>query len=215
MNENPHIDPVFSAEDEKCLTLRQMKDYQQGLVTGEEKDYVERHLLHCDLCAMAYEGIQELEEEEVAAGAAAIADAAWNRIANKEEKKRRTAYYWISAAAAVVILIVGTFLLMKGPEQQHTSNQNTFAEGGERVKDHSTEEKEATEEELDEIHNKLNDSNKLNDLIAAAQNNQGGSSDDAKLGISDNLMSEDVPIADMGISSCRRTEEFPGEIEGR
>lgn len=116
MTENPHIENIFSAEEEECLDLGQMKAYSKGTLVGEEKHYVERHLLNCELCAMAIEGIAELPVSEVEAGQAAISQAAWDVVGARERKRRRGAFIWLSAAAAVILLVTVTWISIDRPQ---------------------------------------------------------------------------------------------------
>ncbi|MEM7038573.1 MAG: hypothetical protein AAF570_16430, partial [Bacteroidota bacterium] len=128
MSENPHINRIFSAEEEECLTLGQMTAYEEGGLEGEEKHYVERHLLNCELCSMAFEGIAEENAAAVAAGVADITSRAWENVAEQHQGGRRGATRWIAIAASVVLLItVGFFAL-----QTETPSQDTFAQRNER-----------------------------------------------------------------------------------
>jgi tetratricopeptide (TPR) repeat protein len=118
MSKTPHIKNIFSAEEEDCLSLEQMVAYRDGKLLAEEKHYAERHLLNCELCEMGYEGLLEENAAVVEAGAAAIADAAWSRVATQQKKRRRGAWVWISAAASVVLLIAVGLVVFKGPSDE-------------------------------------------------------------------------------------------------
>ena len=115
MSENLHINNIFSAEEEECLSLDQMKGYQAGTLVGEEKHYVERHLLNCELCSLAYEGVVAEDAATIQAGAEEIAAMAWDRIEAK--KKRRGAMVWVSAAAGVMLLVTVGYFVLKSPQK--------------------------------------------------------------------------------------------------
>lgn len=115
MHKDPHIANIFSAEEEDCLNLEQMAAYQQGKLAGQEKHQVERHLLNCELCAMTYESLTENAPEVLAAGAAEVADRAWDRVQAREQRKRRGAIFWIASAASIVLLVTVGYLTMRGP----------------------------------------------------------------------------------------------------
>ncbi|HHG84566.1 MAG TPA: hypothetical protein ENJ82_07445 [Bacteroidetes bacterium] len=127
MNKNPHIKNFFSAEEEDCLSLEQMKSYQAGSLVGEEKHFAERHLLNCELCAMSFEGIAELDAAAVEAGAASISAAAWDRVAVRERRRKAGAWVWISAAASVALIIGLSFFVLRTPGQEE--RMKTLAEG--------------------------------------------------------------------------------------
>lgn len=119
MSEHRHIGPLFSAEDEACLTHVQMKDYASGKISPAEKHHVERHLLNCELCALAFEGLADEAPEAVAEGVNAIVAEAWSRVGGLEQKRRRSAYVWMSSAAVILILIlVGFFVIDQQQDQK-------------------------------------------------------------------------------------------------
>lgn len=118
MSKHTHIKNLFSAEEEDCLSLEQMKAYQAGDLVGDARHAAERHLLNCELCGMAYEGITELDSATVEEGAAAIAGAAWARIGREEKKRRAGAWVWISAAASIALIITVGFLATRNPSPQ-------------------------------------------------------------------------------------------------
>lgn len=125
MKEHRHIGPLFSAEEEACLTHAQMQGYAAGDITDAEKHHVERHLLNCDLCALAYEGLAEEDAAVVAAGAEAIAAEAWSRVAEREKKRRSGAILWMSSAAVILILILVGFFVI---DQQQDNKLDELAD---------------------------------------------------------------------------------------
>lgn len=143
MSEHRHIGPLFSAEEENCLTHAQMLDYAGGKLTSAEKHHVERHLLNCELCALAFEGIAEEDAETVAAGAEAIVAEAWTRVAALNRKRRRSAFVWMSSAAAILLLmLVGFFVI----DQQQEKQMSELADSMFELPEAPLEEGEALEE---------------------------------------------------------------------
>lgn len=116
MADAPEIKHIFSAEDEDCLSLEAMRAYQAGKLAAAARHQVERHLLNCELCSMAIEGIEDQPDAVIEAGAAAISSAAWERV--QEKSKRRVAYIWISAAASVMLLVAVGWALLAPPSEE-------------------------------------------------------------------------------------------------
>jgi|GEM_PF-3913841 len=117
MSDFSHIGALFSAEEESCLSLESMQDYAAGKLPAVQAHAVERHLLNCELCSLAYEGLAEADPAEVAAGVSAITDTAWERVAALEKRKRRGAFIWMSTAASILILIVAGYFVLDRPDQ--------------------------------------------------------------------------------------------------
>ncbi|MEM0998641.1 MAG: hypothetical protein AAGN35_16400 [Bacteroidota bacterium] len=122
MSDTPHSDHIFS-EEEEALTLEEMQAYQEGKLSPSEKHAIERRLLNSELSALAYEGVEEVGAETVAAGAAAIAEAAWARVHAREKKRRRGAWIWVSAAAAVALLVTVGVVVFRNPDAEITPKQ--------------------------------------------------------------------------------------------
>jgi hypothetical protein len=115
MADAPKIKYIFSAEDEDCLTLETMRAYQNGKLAAPALHQVERHLLNCELCSMAIEGIVGQPDTAIARGAAAISATAWSRVQPKQS--RRSALIWMSAAASVILLVAVSWIFLKPPSE--------------------------------------------------------------------------------------------------
>lgn len=126
MSKDPHIANIFSAENEPCLGLEEMNAFLSGQLAATDKHRVERHVLNCELCAIALESLEEEGFEQLEKGAQAVAEMAWDRAAAQNKKKRRGAIFWISAAASVAILITVGALLNQGPSDK--AYEQAFAE---------------------------------------------------------------------------------------
>lgn len=116
MADAPEIKHIFSAEDEDCLSLETMRAYTQGRLQPAARHGVERHLLNCELCSMAIEGIEGQPDAVIEAGATAISSAAWDRVQAKQ--KRRGAFIWISAAASVILLVGIGWAFLRPPTDE-------------------------------------------------------------------------------------------------
>ncbi len=123
MSEHAHIAPLFSADEESCLSHAQMQAYAQGKLPEAEKHQVERHLLNCELCAMAYEGLAGMDAAEVEAATQDLTDRAWKRVAHLDRNRRRSAILWLSSAAAILLVIVTGFFLLDGPDSTKSLDQ--------------------------------------------------------------------------------------------
>ena len=114
MKKDPHIGQFFSAEEEPCPSLEEMQAYASGKLPSVERHAFERHLLNCELCSFAYEGLAGEDPVEVEASVAAITEEAWNRVGEREKRKRRGVYMWMSGAAVILLLIVVGYFVIDG-----------------------------------------------------------------------------------------------------
>lgn len=116
MAKAPHIPPYFSPEEDPCLAPDEVRAYLQAELAPGERYRVERHLLDCDLCGLAYEGFQPEDAPAIAQGAEAISKDAWKRVSGN--KDRRTAIIWMSAAASVILLVTVGWFALRGPSEE-------------------------------------------------------------------------------------------------
>lgn len=131
MKDNPHIGQFFSAEEEPCPSLEEMQGYAAGKLPAEERHVFERHLLNCELCSFAYEGLAGEDPVEVVAAVGAITEEAWNRVGEREKRKRRGIFIWMSGAAAILLLIVAGYFVIDKPE----ANQDLIAMADEMLEE--------------------------------------------------------------------------------
>lgn len=126
MSERQDIHDWFR-DDSECISAEMAEAYRTGKLKGAEKNALERHLLTCELCAEAWEGIEAAQAEGVLSAAVAdITDRAWKRAEERERKKRRGAWIWMSSAAGVALLVVAGFLLFKNGDEKRM--EEAFAE---------------------------------------------------------------------------------------
>lgn len=130
MSERNTIQDWFRTDTE-CISAEQAEAYRLGKLTGQEKHAVERHLLTCDLCAEAWEGLEMAAMDGTLVPAVAdITDRAWTLAEARERKKRRGAFVWMSAAAGVALIVVAGFFLYKNGQDQKLDD--VFAQQYER-----------------------------------------------------------------------------------
>ncbi len=115
MKIDPHIGQLFSTEEGPCASLEEMQAYASGKLLPMEMHAFERHLLNCELCSIAYEGLAGMSPDEAVASVEAIKQRAWDRVVMREKRKRRGVYFWISGAAAILLLIVASYFIAERP----------------------------------------------------------------------------------------------------
>jgi tetratricopeptide (TPR) repeat protein len=120
MDDQKHIATLDAGE---CLSHAQLLAYHAGGLSPAESHHVERHLLDCELCSEALEGLEGVEPAQVEAAVADLQGRAWARVAEIEKRRRRGAWIWITSSAATVLLVVGLYFFSGGNEA--TVNSNT------------------------------------------------------------------------------------------
>lgn len=106
--------------DEQCLTEEQLYGYIDGKLSPAAQHAVEKHLLDCDMCSDALEGLQLVKNREKAAFVPPV-NASGD---NKEEESGKdgkgkvvplfTRRHYAAAAAVVIILTVSLFIMQMG-----------------------------------------------------------------------------------------------------
>ncbi|MGI8893592.1 MAG: tetratricopeptide repeat protein [Bacteroidia bacterium] len=86
-----------------CLTQQLLIGYLKGTLTEHETHKAEEHLIDCELCSEALDGLILINNENVLAGVTADV----KKVAHGKENKRRVAPFgiWMAAAASVAIII--------------------------------------------------------------------------------------------------------------
>ncbi len=96
MSPTDHTARIF--QERSCLTPEELAGYAAGTLTDRERHHIERHLLDCELCAEALDGVMSMEDP-----------AALHSI-TPEPVRRRGLPFWRRPAAAVAA-VVSIFLL--------------------------------------------------------------------------------------------------------
>lgn len=110
---------LFSA-GEHCLTEDQLLLYMQSKLSPSEQHYVEKHLLGCELCTDALEGLRlSKSPEKLTEIIAGLNQQIDNRV-KPVEKKIIPLYPWLRIAAIIVLIAVGagTFLYLQKEQKQ-------------------------------------------------------------------------------------------------
>ncbi|AHM60291.1 tonb family protein [Flammeovirgaceae bacterium 311] len=116
------------------LTENQLLRYQAEAMDGAEMNRVERHLLECELCSDALDGISMLETKKASAAVADIKSRLGSRL--EEQKAAPAVANWRWAAAAGVLLLVAasvylifnrTASINQQLAQQEVLEENTVA----------------------------------------------------------------------------------------
>ena len=89
-----------AAEENNHLTHEEIEAYLSGSLSGREENRIERHLLACELCSDAVEGLSQLDASERDADIKAL-----KQQLPGSNHKRGISYWSYAAAAAVVVLI--------------------------------------------------------------------------------------------------------------
>src|SRR6187455_1308483 len=92
--------------EEKCLTAEELLAYAQGKLSGAEAHRAEKHLLDCEFCSEALEGIMQSGDLQ---GVPIILDELNERIdaaAGKSSPVRVTRFSYRKIAAVIALLIV-------------------------------------------------------------------------------------------------------------
>ena len=74
-------------DNSDCLPEKQMLLYIQGKLNSVEQNKVERHLLDCELCSDALEGLRLIPAENLKETIALLNQQIDNRVKQKEVKK--------------------------------------------------------------------------------------------------------------------------------
>lgn len=118
-------------DDQDCISAELAEAYRTGKLQGAEKNAVERHLLTCDLCAEAWEGMEAaMADGSLQVAVTDITEQAWQRAEARERRKRRGAWIWMTSAAGVAILVVAGFLIMRNGSEKRM--EDAFAQQFER-----------------------------------------------------------------------------------
>lgn len=91
-----------------CLSQDVLLNYRNGNLTAEQRHKVERHLLDCEMCSDALEGMSQMPDEQVSKNIADLNTAIDNRLLKKDGKRFFLYEYRTQlAVAASVIFILG------------------------------------------------------------------------------------------------------------
>ncbi len=96
----------------KCLSFQELIDYKNNALNRDEQHRVEKHLLDCQLCSDALDGLDKISPEELREDVEHI-----NRNINQSNKLGRKIITYVSAAA---ILLIGISFLLNQFDKNKT-----------------------------------------------------------------------------------------------
>ena len=94
---------LFQAKGD-CLTEQQLLDYVYGNLSFEEQHHVEKHLLSCDLCDEAVEGLSLIKEENTQKIIPII-----QQNINEITKKRPNYWAWAAIFSGIFVSFLAVF----------------------------------------------------------------------------------------------------------
>ena len=91
-----------------CLTQEQMNDYIEDRITDKERFLIEKHLIDCDLCSEAIEGLRQLSGmAETEACMEILGDRIHTQLSGLKKSKPTNKPTWQITYAIAAILILG------------------------------------------------------------------------------------------------------------
>ncbi len=106
-------------DNSDCLKEEQMLLYIQGKLNFAEQNKAERHLLDCELCSDALDGLRLIPDENISRTIASLNQQIDNRVKQKEVKIIPF-YSWVRIAAVLVLITIsgGLFLYLQKEQKQ-------------------------------------------------------------------------------------------------
>lgn len=105
--EQPYINP------QEHLSEKQLMRYELGQMDGAEMQRVEQHLLDCEFCSDALEGIALLEAGELEGAVQDIKGRLWERISQSPSGSLSVLWKWGIAASILLLFTSALFLLFQ------------------------------------------------------------------------------------------------------
>ena len=97
-----------------CLSSQEMLDYTQGILSTQEQHRIEKHLLECEFCSDAMEGIQLMKNPNSLLSIEEELNLEIDSMTSEEEEdsddKVKVLFPW-RIAAAIALIFVSTFTL--------------------------------------------------------------------------------------------------------
>src|SRR3954469_2483558 len=100
-------------DHQDCISEGRMLEYIAGKLSSQEANRVEQHLLECELCSDALEGLKLLHPDKVRAITAELNDKIDQRLESAKSAKMIPlgSFYRIAAAIEIVALAGGGYWL--------------------------------------------------------------------------------------------------------
>ncbi|MBK9637873.1 MAG: tetratricopeptide repeat protein [Bacteroidetes bacterium] len=97
-----------------CLSSQEMLDYIQGILSSQEQHRIEKHLLDCEFCSDALEGIQLMENPNSLLAIEEELNSEINSITAEKEEENESkviVFFPWRMAAAIVLIFISTITL--------------------------------------------------------------------------------------------------------
>ena len=94
-------------EKEKCISEEKLLHYMQGDLDVKQQHEIEMHLLHCDLCSDAFDGLRLIQNKDKTTEIVAALKHKVNEYLIKDKVTRPVYIQWWQVAAIFVILLLG------------------------------------------------------------------------------------------------------------
>jgi TonB family protein len=116
---------IYSASD--CITEQTMFDYIDGKLSSKEEHVVEKHMIDCELCSDALEGLRLVKNRNVIGK---INEDVRTRISTSDGRKPIDVRFLLSAAAGILLLAGGVFFfkLLTSPDKEKMAELNQAKE---------------------------------------------------------------------------------------
>lgn len=105
--------------DSGCLTARALQDYYADQLSREDAGLVEKHLMSCEFCAEALEGMLFMDDDNAFIKDVELLN---SQIQSKSTFKTRSFPLWgvVSSAASIIIIVGFVFLFQNNNNKEKT-----------------------------------------------------------------------------------------------
>ncbi len=191
------------SESTQCLTEDQLLLYMRNELNATEKHHIEKHLLECELCSDALDGLQLIESpQELATVFAELNGQLDERVNQKETRIIKMFPWWRIAAVLCIITIGGATMLYLQNESKKV--ENLTAETKQEITISSP-----GNFELKPSEPTLANENKSSDVEVKSIPTIPIKSKDVDQPLAKNLNSNDNAVLDLAAAETRDIDELP------
>src|ERR1051325_4736277 len=125
------LNKIFEHTD--CLSEDKLTKYIAGKLSPAEKHEVEKHLIDCEMCSDAVEGLSMISDKKISAVTSELNQKIQNRVEKKEVKVIFLRQYRTQlAVAASIVLVLGLVWFFKAnismKEMDNAQAEKMFAD---------------------------------------------------------------------------------------
>ena len=105
--------------NDQHLTKEELVAYHYGRLSNHEMHRLESHLVDCELCNTALDGMQQIDDSGL--------DKNLSNIKNRlelNEKSGLPTKYWLAAAASVILIAVVGYIVIQIPQRDQLIAEN-------------------------------------------------------------------------------------------